>query len=164
MRTFPGLVRAAVAAGLGLLVTSTTCTTSGPTGSPEEISSGRAAVNAELQRYALRVAERDHSAIAEMFAPSGVLVTPEGRTVQGRDDIDRYLRETLKERSAGGQIAPARTIVRGDTARQAGVYEQRLRRGAGDTLRVTGRFEATWLRVRPGEWRILRLETRPDRK
>ena len=157
------LARAALAAVLGMLVSSTTCTTSGPTNSPEEVSSGRAAVNAELQRYAERAAARDHSAIAEMFAPEGVLVSPEGKTFRGREDIDDYLRHTLKDRVVDGRLAPARTTVRGDTARQAGIYEQRVRTRAGDTLSTSGRFAAIWLRVRPGEWRILRLETRPDR-
>ena len=155
--------RAALALGFLLLACSTTCETSGPTGSPEETSSGRAAVNAELQRYAERAATRDHVAIAEMFAPEGVIVTPEGRTVRGRDDIDHYLRRSLRKGVFDGRIAPAQTIVHGDTARQAGVYEELSRTGKGDTLRVSGRFAATWLRVRPREWRILRLETRPDR-
>lgn len=164
MRRLAGrLVRAALAAGLGLLACSTTCTTSGPTNSPEEISSGRAAVNAELQRYAGRVAARDHAAIAEMFASDGVIVTPEGGMVRGRAAIDHYLSRTLRDRVVGGRIAPARTTVHGDTARQAGFYEQRVRTRGGDTLRTSGRFAATWLRVRPQEWRILRLETRPDR-
>lgn len=164
MRTFPGFVRAALAAGLGLLLTSTTCTTSGPTGSPEEISSGRAAVNAQLQRYAVHVAARDHAAIAEMFVPEGALVTPEGKTVRGREDIDEYLERILQGRVIDGKIAPARTIVRGDTARQAGYYEQRVKARTGETRRTSGRFAVIWLRVRPGEWKILQLETRPGRK
>ena len=157
------LVQAAAAVAFVLLVCSTTCTTSGPTNSPEEISSGRAAINAELQRYAGHVATRDHSAIAEMFAAEGVLVTPEGKTIRGRDDIDDYLKASLRDRFVDGHIAPAQTTVHGDTARQAGLYDQRLRTKEGDTLRVSGRFAVTWLRVRPREWRILRLETRPNR-
>lgn len=158
------LVRAALVLALGLLACSTTCETSGPTGSREDVSSGRAAVNAELQRYAERAATRDHAAIAGMFAAEGVIVTPEGKTVRGRDDIDRYLRGSLRKGVFDGRIAPAQTTVHGDTARQSGVYEERSRTWKGDTLRTSGRFAATWLRVRPGEWRILRLETRPDRE
>jgi uncharacterized protein (TIGR02246 family) len=161
--TWPRCARVVLAAAVGLLTMSTTCTTSGPTNSPEEIASGRAAVNAELQRYAERVMARDHSAIAAMFTPGGVIVSPEGKAIRGPDAIDRYLRHALRDRVVDGRIAPARTTVHGDTARQAGFYEQRMRTWTGGTRRESGRFAVTWLRVRPREWRILRLETRPDR-
>ena len=164
MRTFTTrLVHVTLAAALGLLACSTTCTTSGPTNSPEEISSGRAAVNAELQHYAERMVAGKTGAMAEMFVPDGAIVTPEGETVRGRDDIGRYLERLLQDRVVDGKIAPARTIVHGDTARQAGFYEQRVRRRTGGTVRTTGRFAVIWLRVRANEWRILQLETRPDR-
>ena len=156
------LARAAVAVGVLLLACSTTCTTSGPTNSPEEISSGGAAVNAELQRYAERMVAGKTGAVAEMFVPEGAIITPEGETVRGRDDIGHYLERVLQDRVVDGKIAPARTIVHGDTARQAGFYEQRVRRRTGGTVRTTGRFAVIWLRVRPNEWRILQLETRPD--
>jgi len=162
-RLIAALARVALALLVLSLATSTTCTTSGPTGSPEEIAAGRAAVNAELQHYSELVVAMDHAGIAALFAPQGEIVNPGARPVRGPDAIAKYLRGFSRYRVVDDRLAPARTVVHGDTARQVGFYEQHVRTPKGDTLHATGRFEATWLRVRPREWRILRMETLPDR-
>jgi len=157
-----GAARLALAAVLGLGSMSTTCTSSGGGSSdPEAIRTDRSMVDAKLQEYSELVVAMDHTAIASLFLPEGELVNEGAKPVHGPDAIDKYLRRFSDYHVLSNRIAATRTTVHGDTARQFGTWTQRVRTPKGETLDVAGRFEATWLRARPREWKILRLGTRP---
>jgi hypothetical protein len=97
--------------------------------------------------------------IAAIYAPNGQL--GDNPAIVGRDSIRSFLKtfsgfNVLETGSTSDSIG-----FRGDTATQRGTYYQRTILPEGDTVRVSGSFTATWIRI-DGRWYIAKMLTHSD--
>ena len=117
-------------------------------------------IESNLTRYNNLVLLMDNARIAELFAEDGELVGPNG-PIRGPKAIREFL-ETFKDYHVkANKTTPTSTSVYGAHAKQIGTYWQRVQLPSKETVEVSGRFEASWIR-RSGQWLIERMSTTPD--
>jgi uncharacterized protein (TIGR02246 family) len=127
-----------------------------------ERASDRRAVEFALERYSNLVLVIDHAGIAALFAPDGELVTEGQPAVRGPEAIDKHL-ATFKDYHVKSNVIRAdSTSVFGSRATQIGRYRQRVELPSHETVEVSGRFEARWIKKSDGRWLFERLTAKPD--
>jgi uncharacterized protein (TIGR02246 family) len=117
-------------------------------------------IESNLRRYNNLVLLMDHAGIAELFAEDGVLVGPKGPIV-GPKAIKEFLESFKDYRVKANKTTPIATSVYGAHAKQTGTYWQRVQLPSKETVEVSGKFEASWVR-RQGQWLIEKMSTTPD--
>lgn len=116
-------------------------------------------VEARLQRYAFLTMRMDHAGIASLFAPDGRLLRGNQSPLVGPDSIRAFLASFVGYKVLEEHIASETTTVRADSARQAGVWRQRVQLPDGKVVEVHGRFATHWMRDNSDEWMIKSMGT-----
>jgi len=119
-------------------------------------------VQAALAHYADLVQKMDSPGIAAMFAPDGEIVNPGQTPVHGPAAIEAFLKQFEGFKVLSETMTADTTTVTGASAVQTGSYRQTVRTPDGQTLNVSGGFEAEWIRDAAGVWRLRRLGTKPS--
>lgn len=119
-------------------------------------------VNKALQHYASLMLNMDYKGIAAVFAPSGEIVNPGQKSIQGREAIEQFLSGFSAYRILSYNVTPASTIVDGDTAIQTGSFKQRVRIPIGDIVEPSGSFKAEWVHNHVDQWQLQRMSTKPS--
>lgn len=119
-------------------------------------------VRAALAHYVDLVRAMDSAGIAAMFAADGEIVNPGQAPVHGPAAIEAFLKQFESYKVLDETMTAATTTVTGVRATQSGTYKQTVRTPDGNTLNVSGGFDAEWIRDR-GAWRLRRLATAPTR-
>ena len=89
--------------------------------------------------------------------------SPQERSGAGAGSLRDRLHSFVGFHVLANRLIADSTVVRGDSAHQAGTFWQRVQVPAGDTVEVNGRFEADWVRVGAEGWRLRRLATAPPK-
>ncbi len=122
----------------------------------------RPEVEAALQHYSQLMLRMDNAGIAGLIAGDGELKNSGQAPIYGPDAVRAFL-DTFKDyRVLAYQIHADSTSVQADTARQSGTYRQRVLLPDKQTVEVSGRFDAVWVRTTDGRWLIHRMLTTPD--
>lgn len=123
--------------------------------------SPEAEVEEALARYERWSVAMAHDSIASLFTPDGAMSNAGQAPIIGPAAIRTFLRSFAAFHVLSNRLIADTTRVQGDTARQTGSYRQRVRIPAGDTVEVSGRFVAEWVKLAAGDWRLRRLATAP---
>lgn len=113
--------------------------------------------------YAQLVRAMDHAGIAALFTPNGELVADNNTPIRSPAQIEAFLRSFSEYRVVSETLSTDTVHIAGDTGRVIGIYRQRVRVPAGDTVAVSGSYIADWLRDSSGIWRIRRMATKSKR-
>ena len=140
---------------LGALMALVSCR---PSPSPE---TDQAEVTAALADYGDLVLAMAHDRIADTYTPDGEMSHAGQSAFHGPQAIRAHLSSFAEFKVLGSRMTAESTTVTADTASQRGTYWQSVRLPSGETVEVEGRFEASWLRTAPGQWKLRRMATRP---
>lgn len=121
-------------------------------------------VDAALAVYADALRQMDYEAVANCFTENGETSHGDNPAVRGRTAIRTFLESFRDYKIQGYRLIGNATTVDGETARQTGTYWQRVTLPKGDTVEVSGRFEARWVYEKAnekaaGRWRLQRMAT-----
>lgn len=120
-------------------------------------------IEASLQRYRSLVLAMDAAAVAEMYAPDGVMERQSGPLI-GRDAIRQALTNTGGVQVQVFEMTTSYLSYNGPAVVHTGDFNQTAKLPNGKIVNVAGRFEATWVRSDSGIWWIKRMLTRPNAK
>ena len=99
----------------------------------------------------------DADSIALLYMPDGDL----GDIAHGRDSIKKFL-SSFKNLSVLSQSSTTDSIeIHGDSSLQKGTYHQVVLLSGKDTVKVKGKYIATWLWIQDG-WHIKHMVTTPE--
>ena len=146
-------MRPALAAALALLLA---CATPGVPPPPGTV----AELEAALRDYAAGLVAGDAHGLGATFAEQGALVDWDGARHVGPRAVEAHLRTFADYRVLESRMVAAEVRQEGEGARQRGTAYQRVTLPSGETVEVTVRFEASWVRE-GGRWRLLELSTAP---
>jgi ketosteroid isomerase-like protein len=118
-------------------------------------------LDAALNHYGRLVQAMESDSIAALYTPDGQLGGVGLATVTGPDSIRAFLHQFDRYHVLRATMMLDSSRMAGDTGIQHGRYAQRVQLPAGDTVEVSGKFTAEWLRGASGEWRIHRMATAP---
>ena len=128
-----------------------------PSPSPE---TDQAEVTAALAAYSDLVLAMAHDRIADTYTPDGEMGHAGQPIFRGPAEIRAHLASFADFKVLANRMTVESTMVTADTASQRGTYWQSVRLPSGETVEVKGRFEASWLRTAPGQWKLRRMATR----
>jgi histidine triad (HIT) family protein len=94
----------------------------------------------------------DPGAVASFYASDGMLMSPDGSSVAGREAIRQRLQTLLQDGMAQISVTPADSSVSADHGYVTGTYQLTTRASHGHQT-VTGHFVEIWKRV-GAQWRI----------
>lgn len=121
------------------------------------VASAEPAANPEIvkaaDRYRAAVLAGDARAVAATYAEDGAELPPGHPMVRGRRAIEqRFLDLFQGAKVTAFTFSHLETTADGDTAYDAGTYEQRLALPSGQTVDDTGKYVAVLKRIQ-GEWK-----------
>lgn len=123
----------------------------------------RAAVEAAMRDYAVRLRGSPADSVAAMYAADGELVLPGMGPLHGRASIRDFLAPLAAAvEVAQVDVATDSLTTRGATARQWGTYVQRAGERGKPPQTFRGHYDATWRREGDGRWRLVRLVMQPS--
>lgn len=120
-----------------------------------------ARIEKALAAYAAGLAARDADRVAGSFAPDGELVVPGREPIRGPEAIRAWVASlagtTVLEQEVKGPLVQ----VVGPSALQRGDFRRKERLADGQVVETKGRFEAEWVRLTDGSWRLARITGDP---
>lgn len=119
----------------------------------------RPELRAALATYDTLIQRMDAEAIGASFVAEGQSIDGDQPPLTGPVAIRDHLLTFAAFKVLENHLEADSTSVHGDTGWQTGTYRQRVRVPAGDTVTASGRFEITWNRIAPANWKIRRLHT-----
>lgn len=118
-------------------------------------------IEAASQRYSALLLAMDASAVAQMYAPDGIMEKQSGPLI-GRDAIRESLANSGGVRVMSVELITSYISYNGPAVIQTGDFKQSAKLPNGKLVSAAGRFEATWIHSDSGEWWIKRMVTRPN--
>lgn len=98
--------------------------------------------------------------LSNLYGPEGAL----GEVAKGPDSIRKFLARFSNYRVLFNESTTDSIRMIGDTAYQVGKYHQTTILPNKDTIRVSGKFFASWDFLENGGWRIRKMSTSPDKE
>ncbi len=117
----------------------------------------------ELAHYGEALGQMDYDQVANFFVESGEVTHSGGEPVRGRESIRKFLKSFAEFKVLEYVIRAESTVVEGATAKQTGFFSQTVVIPNGNTVRVRGLFEASWIQGSNGRWNLARMQTAPDK-
>ena len=112
-----------------------------------------------MKHYDTLILKQDYPALVKLFTPHGKLATQGQSSIYGRDSIYQMF-SSFKGVSVMQQKSATKAIefING-AALQTGTYFQEAIIPSGDTLRLTGKYRATWVRQQDKTWLLQKMST-----
>ena len=114
-----------------------------------------------LAQYEAAMRRMDFNGVAANFAETAELATSGTPSIRGRENIRTFLQSFSSYKIQKADLQADSTIVHANSARQLGTYSQRVTLPSGETIDVSGRFAADWVRDPAGRWLLAKMETIP---
>jgi uncharacterized protein (TIGR02246 family) len=112
-----------------------------------------------LGRYEDAIRRMAYREIADLYEQDGEIVHNRGVPIKGRETIRQFLVSFSNYKVLENITQAETTETSGNLAHQIGHYSQLVLTPVNETVRVNGKFEAHWRRMRDGDWRLLRMHT-----
>lgn len=110
-----------------------------------------------MHHYDKLIQKKDADSIALLYAPEGELAD----AAKGRNAIRTFLNSFADVRVLSNFSTTDTVVLAGDGARLKGMYSQVVVLNEGDTVHLTGTFDARWIYLQIDGWHIARMETTP---
>lgn len=117
----------------------------------------------ELANYGEALRRMDYDQVANFFVESGEVTHSGGEPVRGRESIRKFLKSFAEFKVLEYAIQAESIVVEGSAAKQTGFFSQTVVIPNGNTVRIRGRFEASWIQSSNGQWNLARMQTAPDK-
>ena len=101
--------------------------------------------------FAAAYTARDAVRVASFYAERAVVMPPDARMVQGRDNIEAYYRRGFAQSAGTLRLQPLESVVAGATGYEAGTSSLLAVRGGAESA---GKYVVIYERVR-NEWKIV---------
>ncbi|MBS1574227.1 MAG: hypothetical protein JST09_02890 [Bacteroidetes bacterium] len=110
-----------------------------------------------MKTYDRLLVKMDTDSLSQLYAPDGQL----GDIAKGPDSIRKFLLKFADFRVLSNESLTDSILLHGDSAFQAGKYHQVTILPNKDTSNLHGRFEANWIYLPGGGWKIRKMVTKP---
>ena len=101
--------------------------------------------------FAAAYTARDAVRVASFYAERAVVMPPDARMVQGRDNIEAYYRRGFAQSAGTLRLQPLESVVAGASGYEAGTSSLLAVRGGAESA---GKYVVIYERVR-NEWKIV---------
>ena len=101
--------------------------------------------------FAAAYTARDAVRVASFYAERAVVMPPDARMVQGRDNIEAYYRRGFSQSGGTLRLQPLESVVAGSSGYEAGTSSLLAVRGGAESA---GKYVVIYERVR-NEWKII---------
>jgi len=112
-------------------------------------------IRALVAEWVAAVATKDAAWIADLYAPDGLFMAPNGPAIEGADAIAEAWRGLLSLPGMSMSFVPTRVVVsaKGDMAADIGTYALSFD-GDGGRVEDNGKYVIVWRKI-GGAWRVL---------
>jgi uncharacterized protein (TIGR02246 family) len=126
--------------------------------SEDLLAQARPTIEAANADWVPAMKRKDAKAIASFYAEDGVLVTPNGKALQGREAVEASYAKGMSASFrfvSGGLVQDGVVLVPGPLIYEWGHAEIEIERD-GKTIRSAGNYLTVWKRNADGKWEISR--------
>ena len=117
-------------------------------------------VKSALQRYDQFILSMQPDSLAACFLPDGKLGGEGQPAIVGQDSIRIFLKSFQGAKVLKNESTSSKIEINGEVAHQMGEYQQVIvLLEKGDTLQLTGHFDATWIEVEKSVWKLKTMYT-----
>ena len=136
-----------IACSIVALMVAGACTTSGTDHPPVPTSS---------ERFTTAFNSGDGASVAALYTEDGMLLPPDAKPVNGRQNIQKFWQETFDAGVTGITIEIVESGARGDTAYEIGTYSLKAPGENDKLVTVFGKYVVVWQYDTDGQWRLHR--------